>query len=180
MADVSTIPTQIRTAIGKRQLVRLRDEGLVPVVVYGQDGAPEHLSISMADLERELRAHNRVFVLQIDGKEQPVFLKDIHYDVLGDWPLHADLMRIDMDKPLSIFVELSFIGIPKGNARGGTLVKDSGKLAVNSMPALVPDEIEVKVGGVDLGDEILAKDVVLPEGTTLNCPPNQRICRMPL
>lgn len=180
MADVSTIPTQSRTALGKRKIQSLRDEGYVPVVVYGRDGGSENLQMAMPDLERELRAHNRVFILDVGGKQQPVFLQDIQYDVLGDFPLHADLLRIDLNEPIAVYVELSFLGIPKGNARGGTLVKDTGKLAVKSMPSLIPDEIEVRVADVDLGDEILAKDLALPEGTELNCPENFRVCRMPL
>ena len=180
MAEVSTLQARQRTAIGKNQIARLREEGLVPVVVYGQGGESEHLALDSADLDRELRHLNRVFVTETDGKTQPVFLQDIQYDVLGDFPLHCDLLRIDIEEPISVFVELTFVGVPKGAARGGQVVRDLGKLACKCKPALIPNEIQVKVADLDLGDEILAKDVELPEGTSLDCPDNTRVCRMPL
>lgn len=180
MAEVSTLPARQRTAIGKNQVARLREEGLVPVVVYGQGGESQHLALDAADLDRELRHLNRVFAIEVDGKSQPVFLQEIQYDVLGDFPLHCDLLRIDLDKPIPVFVELSFVGVPKGAARGGQIVRDLGKIACKCMPAQIPSEIEVRVQNVDLGDEVLAKDLKLPEGTELDCPENTRVCRMPL
>lgn len=180
MAEVSTLPARQRTAIGKNQVARLREEGLVPVVVYGQGGESQHLALDVADLDRELRHLNRVFVIESEGKTQPVFLQDIQYDVLGDFPLHCDLLRIDLETPLSVLVELTFVGVPKGAARGGQVVRDIGRLACNCKPAMIPNEIQVKVTSLDLGDEILAKDVELPEGTELNCPESTRVCRMPL
>ena len=52
-------------------------------------------------------------------------------------------------------------------------------MAVLAMPDRIPHELQVNVANVDVGDQITAGDLKLPDGVQLNCPPNTRLCRMP-
>lgn len=176
--EVTKIPATKRTAIGTRKVAHLREEGLVPAVIYGQGGEPEHVTVQSRDIDRELRKHHRVFHLTVEGKDEPVFLQDIQLDVLTDEPVHVDFLRIDLQKPMPVEVELLFVGIPPGLAKGGVMVRDHSRLKVLSLPTTIPEEIEVKVSGLDLDGEILAKEVELPAGVTLDCPPDTVICHI--
>src|SRR5690606_25429249 len=87
-----------------------------------------------------------------------------------DEPLHLDFFRIDMEKPLLLEIEVVTIGHPKGAASGGVLVQDMKRIRLSAMPHAVPKMIEVKVADLDVGEEIRAKDLVLPEGCTIDVP----------
>ncbi len=177
--EVTTIAALPREATGKRQVQQLRAEGYVPAVVYGRDAAAESIQVSAYEIEREFSRHHRVFNLSVKGAEQAVYLQDVQWDVLTDEPLHIDFKRIDMGQPLPVEVELVFVGIPKGQSKGGSLVRDLRSIKVHAMPSAIPHDIEVKVGGVDVGDVIRAKDLKLPEGVTLNCSESLVVARMP-
>lgn len=166
--EVTTLHVERRSAIGTKQVAKLRAHGRVPAVVYGGEIADTlPLSVDHHLVARELRHHHRVFRLEMDGKEQGVFLQDVQWDVLTDQPLHLDFRRIDLHKPMDVQVELRYVGHPKGASKGGTLIQDINDLHVISLPAAIPESIEVKVGELELGDKILAKELELPEGVSL-------------
>ena len=177
--DINTIVAEKRDALGKRAMVSLREQGRMPAVIYGQGGESCSVSLDYADFDRELRARHRVFKVKLDGKEEGVFLQDLQLDALTDEALHADFLRIDLNNPIPVTCELSFLGIPKGQAKGGTLVRHRRTIDLMCLPSAIPLEIEVRVGDVDLGDAIRAADLTLGEGVSLNCPENTMICNMP-
>lgn len=177
--EVNTIYCTKREAVGSHASNRLRAEGMVPAVVYGRGNESVSLTLPGHTIEQELRKHHRVFVLSVDGAEQPVYLKDVQIDAITDQPLHVDFLRIAMDQPIALEVELVYIGNPKGATKGGSLVFDRTRMAVLAMPDRIPHELQVNVANVDVGDQITAGDLKLPDGVQLNCPPNTRLCRMP-
>lgn len=177
--EVTTLRAEARAESGSKQLRHLRAAGKVPAVLYGRGKDPVNLAVDAHVFGLELRERHKVFQLQTQGGTEAVLLKEVQYDHLGDTPMHLDFMRIDLNDPLRLRVELTFIGVPAGLAKGGTLVKDVSNLALKVLPAALPHHIEVKVAALNLGDEILAKDVELPTGVSLDCDPTLRVCHIP-
>jgi large subunit ribosomal protein L25 len=177
--EVTKMAASARQEIGKRAMKHVRGAGHVPAVVYGLGREPEHVSLNVRDVERELRHRHRVFRIEVGGGgEQPVFLQDIQLDALTDEPMHIDFLRIDLDKPIQTEVELVFLGVPAGAAKGGVLTRDMQRLKIKTLPAALPREIEVKVGALDLEDEIRAKDLKLPEGVELDISAETVVCHI--
>ena len=177
--EVTTLKADERVLIGTNNVKRLRDAGKVPAVIYGGNGAPVHVELEGREVERELREHHRVFQLDVAGQTESVYLQAVQFDVLTDLARHIDFMRIDVDKPLEVLVELAFIGHPVGVPKGGVLIRDRTKLPVKAKPLAVPYEIEVPTGDVDLGDTVVAGDFELPHGVHLDCPLDTIVCHMP-
>ena len=176
--DIATIQIQKRSAIGSNHVAYLRGDGQIPAVLYGMGGDTVPVSINHQEMSAHLRNRLKVYRLAMDGKEQPAFLKEVQWDALSDQPIHIDFQRIDLANPIELIVELSFIGNPKGASRGGSLTKDRETVLLSCKPDSIPLQIEVKVGGLDLGDKLLANELVLPEGTTLATPEDAIICKV--
>lgn len=174
--EVATIKADARTERGSNKAAFMRGDGRIPAVVYGGKGESEAISVDAQEMAACLRKHLKVYRLNGD---QPTFLKDVQWDALTDQPLHLDFLRIEMDKPIRLKVELTFIGHPVGGSKGGTLVKDQPVVWLECMPESIPETVEVNVAPVDLGDKILAKEIKLPAGCTLGVSPESVICRMP-
>lgn len=165
--EVTTLKAEPRTARGSNQIARLRENGIVPAIVYGSGGESKSVSLAEVDVERELRHHHRVFRIECEGNTEGVFLQDVQFDVITDQALHLDFRRIDLDKPIRVDVELFYVGHAKGASKGGELIKDCFTVEVDSLPAAVPENIEVAVGEIDLGDTIHLKDLTLPPGVSI-------------
>ena len=176
--EVANIRAERRSSVGKHKVAKLRAEGFVPAVIYGEGQQPTSLTLVRNDLEAHLRHHHRVFDVEVEGERQPAYLQDVQWDCLTDAPLHVDFKRIRLDQEIEVEVELAFIGHPVGAGKGGSLVRDHQSITVRCLPTNVPESVEVNVLPLDIGQEILARDLPLAEGVTLVLDPETVVCHV--
>jgi len=173
MADAIELKAQARARVGKGAARELRREGLVPAVIYGDKKAPETIAVSFNEINRRIYAGgflSHVITLDVDGKKHRVIPKDYQLDVVKDYPLHVDFLRVGASSRLNVQVHVSFINEDKapGLKRGGTLniVHHTVELTV---PAnAIPEEIVVDLDGKDIGDTIHISSVKLPKGVEVH------------
>ena len=176
--EVATIKIQKRDETGTSRVRKLRDQNKVPGVLYGGGKANLPIAIDHDELTLHLRHHLRVYKLKMGTKTQGCYLKDVQWDVLTDEPLHVDFQRIDLEKPLPVEVEILYLGHPKGIAHGGHFVKDMVHVKIRCLPAVIPEDLEIKVEHLDLHEGILAGELELPEGCELDVPTDAVVCHM--
>jgi large subunit ribosomal protein L25 len=109
-----------------------------------------------------------VYMLDLDGKKVRVIPRDIQLDVVRDFPLHVDFMRVSKSSRIDVEVLVHFVDEDKspGLKRGGALniVRHSIEL---SCPAdAIPASIEFSLKGLDIGDSIHISAVTLPDNVT--------------
>jgi large subunit ribosomal protein L25 len=153
-----------RDFLGSRASRRLRREDRVPVVLYGLKRDNITLLAGRKALREVLRAGARIVNLRWDNKEEVALLKDLQYDTLGGEILHADFVRIDMDKPIELKVSLELKGTPQGVAEGGILEQTLREVLVECLPTAIPDKLSVDVSGLALGASLTLKEVPLVPG----------------
>lgn len=176
--EVAQMKAERRSALGRNQIKKLRAEGWMPAVVYGQGGESVSIQISEWELEQHLKARHKVFNLDVAGTNVESFLQAVSYKTTNDRPLHADFLRISFDKPIETVLEISLLGHPAGLSRGGVLVKDKLKIKVTAMPTKLPEVLEVKISGLNAGDYLRAKDLELTEGVELAVDGELAICHV--
>jgi large subunit ribosomal protein L25 len=167
-----------RTALGRNQVAQLRKEGWMPAVVYGDGKEPVSIAISEWELEQHVKAHHKVFQLEVAGSAQAAILLDISWNPTSDRPVHADFKRIDLTKEIKTEVEVALAGHPVGLSKGGTLIKDHIRIEVRCLPTEIPDSIEYDVSKLELDESVAANKLVMPKGVTLLTPPNTTICHV--
>lgn len=167
-----------RTAIGRNQVAHIRKEGWMPAVIYGDKQESVSIRISEWELTKHVRDHHKVFTLEVGGAKQTAFLQDVAFDTLTDRPLHADFMRIDLEKPMETQIEVILVGFPAGLAKGGTLVKDQVVIKIRCLPTLIPEVLECNVSKLEIEEHIRASELTLPEGVEVLSAPNTSICHV--
>ena len=176
--EVATLSAEERSANGTNSVRQLRDTGKIPMVLYGGKGETVSLQADYDLVKRHLAHRLRVYKLNFGGSEHASYLKSVQWDCLTDEPLHLDFQRIAMDQPLKLEIRITTFGHPKGIAKGGRMIQDTKMLNLSCMPDSVPDFVEIKIADMDTGDKIVAKDLVLPEGVTLDMPEDKVIMRL--
>lgn len=176
--EVATLSAEERSANGTNSVRQLRDTGKIPMVLYGGKGETVSLQANYDSVKRHLAHRLRVYKLDFGGGEHASYLKSVQWDCLTDEPLHLDFQRIAMDQPLKLEVRITTFGHPMGIAKGGRMIQDTKMLNLSCMPDSVPDFVEIKIADMDTGDKIVAKDLVLPEGVTLDMPEDKVIMRL--
>ena len=177
--EVARMKAERRSALGRNQIKKLREEGWMPAVVYGGDGKePVSIQISEWELDQHIQKHHKVFHLEIDGQSEAAWLQEVAWKATTDRPLHADFLRIDLDKPWETTVEVSLLGHPAGLSKGGALIKDNLVIRITALPKDLPTGIEIDISKLDAGESIRASELPLPDGVSLAVDPELNIVRV--
>jgi len=168
--DRATLKVSNRDTFGSRATRRLRREGLVPGVVYGQGGDARPFQVSARDLRILLTEGHTLLDLELDGsKAVPVVIKEQqHHPVRGD-VLHLDCLEVRLDEAIEAEVAIELEGADQapGVREGGVLEHVTREVTVEALPAEIPDQITVDVSAMDINDTINLASVAVPSGVKL-------------
>jgi large subunit ribosomal protein L25 len=158
------IEAEPRLTFGKGVARKLRVAGKIPAVVYGHGSTPVHLSLPAHDVSLLLRKSNAILDLQIEGVSQLALVKDVQKDPLRQIIEHIDLIIIRKGERVGVDVAIHISGEP---VSGSVAEQDAKSLSIEALATSIPENVVVSVEGLEAGTRILAKDVVLPEGSIL-------------
>jgi large subunit ribosomal protein L25 len=150
-----------RANLGKSGSQKLRDEGLVPCVLYGGD-QQIHFHSPMI-LFRELVYTNEAhFVhINIEGEEYQAILQEVQFHPVSEIILHADFLKIAEDRKIKMNIPARLVGQAPGVAKGGTLIRKRAALKVYGFPKDMPDHIDVDVSTLDFHHAIKVGDMTM-------------------
>jgi large subunit ribosomal protein L25 len=171
MAATRELKAQARERVGKGAARELRRQGLVPAVIYGGKQPPVTVSIPFKDAQKAIYAGgflSHVLTLDVDGEKHQVIPRDYQLDVVKDFAMHVDFLRVTKGTTLTVEVHVTFVNEEKspGLKRGGTLNVVRHTVEVTAPADSIPEEIVVDLAGTDIGDSIHISAVTLPAGVT--------------
>ena len=162
---IISIQATKREKVGTRAAMRERSEGRLPAVIYGHGKTPEHVTIDAHQFGQAIKHHARVFKIDDGGRESfSALLKQLQWDALGEYPMHADFTRLEAGEKVRVGVPLHFIGHAKGLAAGGRLNTPVVELQIECDPTAMPEHIEVEVSNLEIGQAIHVGELALPAG----------------
>jgi len=145
------LEAQKREVLGKK-VKSLRQQGLIPAELYGNNIENIHLSLKEGDLLRIYHeaGENTIVNLMVGGEKRPVFIHDMQIDPVGGKILAVDLYQVDLTKKTTAHVPLAFVGeSPLTESVGGILNKVLDEVEVEALPTDIPHEIKVDVSVLD-------------------------------
>ena len=169
-----------REGRGSADSRRLRNEGLVPGVLYGRGKPPHPFVVHERELRRALSGDSGLHaildvVLDGQGSTHPAVLKDYQQEVPSGKLAHIDLHEVRLDQPIQATVSVELIGEPAGVKEGGVLSQVSRDLNVEALPMEIPDHLELDVSGMAIGDTLRLVDLPTQEGVTYLDDPEETV-----
>ncbi|MFG3260310.1 50S ribosomal protein L25/general stress protein Ctc [Streptomyces sp. NPDC048172] len=164
MAEVNVAAT-VRTEFGKGASRRLRQVEKVPAVIYGHGAEPVHVVLPSYDMMMALKNSNVLINLDIEGKKELVIPKAVQREAIRGFLVHIDLLTVKKGEKVNVEVPLHTEG---DLGPGQNLVEHVyNALPVEAEATHIPESVTVSIEGLVAGDQILAKDIPLPKGTSL-------------
>ncbi len=147
---------------------KLREQGLIPAIIYGGKDPNKNISISKKEIISIINSDtflSKVLELDLDGKKEKVIPRDVAFHVVSEEPIHIDFMRIISGKKIVLEIPVKFINHPDspGLKRGGVLNIVRRKVELRCPAENIPNEIVVDLTGTDIGTSIKISSVKLPE-----------------
>jgi large subunit ribosomal protein L25 len=166
-----------RTRSGKGVARKIRAQGLIPAVFYG-DGQNIPLSLQPKELLKILSAgENTIFQLEIEGEateDRKALVRDLQRDPLKETLLHADLYRISMDVEITVSVPLVLEGISREVSDvGGVINQLLHEIEIQCLPSLIPHELTVDIAHLGIGEVLHVRDIPVPQGIQVLAVPEE-------
>ena len=166
------LEASLRNEQGSGASRRLRAEGKLPAVVYGdhKDAVAitvDHNVVFYALKKEEF--HSAIIKLKLDGKEEEVIVRDFQMHPYKPFVDHIDFQRINRKETVKVKVPLQFENAEISVAvklHGGRISHLAKNIEVIALPANIPATIKVDLSKMVGGQIMHISDVVLPEGVT--------------
>ena len=162
MAKQFKLTVEKRDLKGNKDLRQLRKDMKIPGVYYSYDGNNILFQISNNEIKNAIQSGANIFTVNVGGKEQNVVFKSVQYHPVTEQIIHIDLYGVDMTKPISIKIPIVYLGTPLGvSTEGGVVVTNLNEIEISCLPSDIPENIEVDISNVAIGENIQAVDVAL-------------------
>ena len=168
MSQVS-LRAQAGRETGSRQSRRLRRDGLVPAIVYGDDvDNPVPIAVDSHDLAVALHTEagtNAIINLEIEGGDTlTTMARVIERHPFRNEYRHVDFVTIDLSEKIIAEVAIDFQGTPAGVKEGGVFSPRRTHVLVEVLPTEIPSSIPLDVSEVEIGGSLRIEDLPEVEG----------------
>ena len=161
----------VRENSGSAQSRRSRGEGNIPAVVYGLGMEPVSVEIDAREFTNALKTEagsNVIFNLEIGKEKYTALAREIQKHVYRNEFLHVDFVQVDLSQTVDADVQVNFTGIPMGvKEEGGVIQTVNSTITITALPTNIPTSLDLDISGLNVGDNLAAADVDLPEGVEL-------------
>jgi large subunit ribosomal protein L25 len=149
-----------RVGTGKSYTSKIRRAGKLPAIIYGEIEAPISLEIDAHAFELMYREKHSLITLEIEGKKHQAIIREVQrHPVRGSF-LHIDFMEVKKGHKLKMSVPLVFVGAAKGVKSGGVFSETKNEINIEVLPKNIPDNVEINIENLDVGDAIRVEDIV--------------------
>jgi large subunit ribosomal protein L25 len=178
------LKAQRRDGRGKGFSRRIRAKGGIPVVMYGE-GENLALVVDSRELRKLLTTEagaNALVRLNVEGEESVdrlVMVRDLQSDPVRGEFVHADLLRISMDREVEVEVPIELEGEPVGVVQDdGHLGQLLSVLSVRCLPNAIPSSVKADVSEMGIGDVLHVSDLQVPSGVAVVTDPEEAVANV--
>jgi large subunit ribosomal protein L25 len=160
------VEVEKRDVTGKNAANRLRASDLIPAVLYGGGKGMDTWSLqvprkTLSSLLNKGLHGNAIFKLQLKGTDQQrhVMIRDLALDPVTRHMLHVDFVRVLLDRKLRVKSDVEVVGVAAGVKEGGILNIVTHEVAIECLPADIPESIKIDVSEMKIHDSFRVSDL---------------------
>ena len=174
MAKQQKLAAQTRLSVGRSAVNKIKEQGLIPAVVYGGKDKPVSLSVNAREISTILaHATSEHFLVDLEINDggtttnRLALVQEVqHHPIKGD-VLHVDFHAVKADEKLHAKIPVETTGEAAGVKNfGGILEISLHEIEVECLPKDLPEVIVLDVSALGVGDAIHVKDIQFSEGVS--------------
>jgi large subunit ribosomal protein L25 len=181
MAQVS-LRAETGRALGSRATGRLRKQGLVPGIVYGQGLEPLPVTVDHHDLSVALHTEagrNVLISLELAGQGPILTLaKTVDRHPYKNQIRHVDFVKVSLTEKVEAIVTVVFEGAAPGLKEGGIIAPGKTQVEVEALPSDIPPRITLDLSELHLGQHLRVSDLPVIPGVVYLDDPDEIVVSM--
>ncbi|EAJ0335893.1 50S ribosomal protein L25/general stress protein Ctc [Campylobacter lari] len=158
----------IRESIGRKAAKALKRDGYLIANIYGKGLENINAAFKVNEFIKEVRKKTTLaFDVKVADKVLNVVVVDYQKDPVTAELKHVDLKVAQKGVISKYMVPVKIVGTAMGLKNKGVLIQSKRRLKVKCAAENLPNYFELDVTKLDVGDALLIRDVVVPEGVTM-------------
>ena len=157
----------LRENVGKKDAKKLRAQGLVPCIIYGNGREVRFYTEEKSFKTILFTPETYIIDFTIEGQVYRTILQDIQYHPISDEVLHADFLEVTEEKPITVTLPVRTEGTSPGVMRGGKLKVRIPRLKVKGLIKDLPAIVVVNISELNVNQAIRVKDINIENVTPL-------------
>ena len=174
MAQIVQLKVESRSTQGTGAARAMRRDGQVPAVIYGRGRAPVPLAVNGVELGRlleKIHPESTIVELSLDGATVRTLIREVQRHPVRPGIVHVDFYEIRAGEKIRLEVPIHCVGIPDGvRNQGGTLDQVIRNVAIEVLPADIPERVELDVTALTIGKSLHISDLKIVAGEILMDP----------
>ena len=161
----------IKIEAGKRTLGKksdrkdLRKDFMIPGIIYGQGVEGTPVQFNAPDFMKAYKlsiGELAIFNIVVDGEEHSCILKDKQIHPVTRNIIHVDFLLLNPGHEVSLSLPIKYVGEAAGQKMGGIVDIIIRKLNIACLPKDIPEDVEIDISGLEIGDSLHVKDLKVP------------------
>ncbi|GAA0353452.1 50S ribosomal protein L25/general stress protein Ctc [Bacillus horti] len=158
---MQTLQAEQRESLQKSYMNEQRSLGKVPAVVYGRNIDSTSIFVEEAELIKLIRDHGSNVLVQLKwgSGSSTVMIVDVQKNPLKEQVVHVDFQEINLKQKTIVEVPIEWVGEEAVMKDKAVLQKQAHVLEVETLPADIPERIQIDVSKMEIGDQLTIADV---------------------
>lgn len=167
---IETIEVKKRDVTGSRAMIKIRERGDIPAILYGHGEENLCLTVSLVTINGLIKHGTRLVMLTGDVNDTAL-LRAVQWSSMGDSIIHVDFARVSQSETVDVPVPVHLYGeAPGASSSAGQLRFLTHEVQIRCPAASIPEFLLCDISSLQLGQSIHVNELKLPEGATAITP----------
>lgn len=181
MAEI-VLQAQKREATGKNKVNKLRNEELVPAVIYAKGEENINVQVTSREFEKVLKKAGTSTIITLDfgDEKKDVLIKAYQNHPFKNIFLHVDFQAINQNETIRVKVPVVLVGRDDIRVEPSVLVQNIDVVEVECLPRYIPQTADVEVSDLQIGDNrtVADLDIAKVDDITILLEDDEVICSL--
>ena len=181
MAEI-VLQAQKREATGKNKVNKLRNEELVPAVIYAKGEENINVQVTSREFEKVLKKAGTSAIITLDfgDEKKDVLIKAYQNHPFKNIFLHVDFQAINQNETIRVQVPVVLVGRDDIRVEPSVLVQNIDVVEVECLPRYIPQTADVEVSDLQIGDNrtVADLDIAKVDDITILLEDDEVICSL--
>jgi large subunit ribosomal protein L25 len=172
-----------KRAVTGKATRRLRAQGRLPGVIYGQRSNATSIELDMHDFERVYARSGRTQLIDLvveSGRPHKVLVKEVQVSPRRNTFLHVDFHQVSLRERLQVDVPVHVTGAAEPVRAGeADVLQVLQSIRVECVPTKIPEMVEADISGLaEVDAAVRVSDLPLPEGVSAVNDPDDVVVKL--
>ncbi|MCI5839751.1 MAG: 50S ribosomal protein L25 [Peptoniphilaceae bacterium] len=160
MAEL-VVNASLREAVGKNKVNKIRNNNLVPGVIYAKDEENLNVQVDKGEFYQIFKqaGTSKIIDLNLNGERVSVLVKDYQLNHINDEFLHIDFQKVIAGEVMKVTVPVVLLGRDEIKVQPSVLIQNIEEVEVEVLPKDIPSAAEIDVTEMNIGDSFTVADL---------------------